>query len=196
MENQNGNIKIEEFINVKDKIKELDLDVSSPLIVLPKNFEDVKSVEDIDYDFEETLVIHKMLNLDYKSNLLVDAKDKVRFSEVELLKIVLYVTHTFVLPIILGIIANRLDGYLKNKNFNLRLIFDSRGDSNSIVFDGNVSDLKEAENSIIKISNEISGLEPLEAIKMAKELLDCEAITEEQFEIIREKYLEVLKQNP
>lgn len=193
MANQNENIKIEKFIDVQNKIKELNLDVSSPLIVLPRNFEDVKSIEDIDYTLEDTVVVHKMFKLDYKSKLLVYTKDKSKFSEAEILTTILFIANTYLLPIILNIIANRLDSCLRNKKFNLRLVFDSNSERNSILFEGNVSDLKEAENSIIKISNSLSGLDPLDAIKKAKDLLDDGAITEEQFEIIRNKYFEVFE---
>ena len=79
--------------------------------------------------------------------------------------------------------------YVK-QNVQLNFIIEKNNGTELIGFKGSPNTLKDSKNDIIEISKEL--INPLDQIQKGKELLESGAITQEQFEIIKDTYLNKL----
>lgn len=182
----NDNVKLYDYINVKEKEKKLNCEVSAPFIILPTNFKDVKSKDDFRYTMEDKFIQKMFVLENQKAELLIDSESSEEFSGLDVLPITLFVTCYILLPLALNVIGNRLSDLLKNRKAKISFIVNNEGSNKCLQVVGTADDIIACKDELISLSRPNT---PLDEIQKAKELLDTDIISEEEFIIIKEAYI-------
>ena len=99
------NVKLYSYINVKEKEKKLNCEVSAPFIILPINFKDVESKNDFHYTMEDNFIQKMFILENQKAELLIDSESIEEFSGLDVLSITIFVTCYIFLPLALNVLV-------------------------------------------------------------------------------------------
>lgn len=146
--------------DIESKLKELDLETPSPIVILPDDLEFANSKDDLNYSFAQIKAILYLKEQNVNAGLDIESEFSVQLSaESEIARIVLNILVTHADQIAMGVISAFLYDLVKGKLFGKEEIikveaFKESPNKNYISYEGPISGLKPTIEELNKLNEE------------------------------------------